>query len=225
MIEERDLFEGAVQRFTPPDGSFERLLGRRDRKKRNQRIAAGVVALLLTFVVIGAALRAIDASRPTPATPNPPPSVSNGDISFVGSNLIDFSDDLSDFGMLFAVDPAGGKPRKLLDTECPSDPDVTTSCGHVGIGSVDWSPDGTRLAYALFGAGAGSSGEDEGIYVMEIETEESISSHRARTLVSARTMSIGLPMDLGSRMGSRTWTVAPRGGMRRPTVRAPSSTR
>ena len=172
MIEERDLFEGAVQRFTPPDGSFERLLGRRDRKKRNQRIAAGVVALLLTFVVIGAALRAIDASTPIPATPSPSPSASNGDIAFVGSNLIDFSDDLSDFGILFAVDPAGGKPRKLLDTECPSDPDVTTSCGHVGIGSVDWSPDGTRLAYALFGAGAGSSGEDEGIYVMEIETEE-----------------------------------------------------
>jgi dipeptidyl aminopeptidase/acylaminoacyl peptidase len=171
MIEDRDLFEGAVQRFAPPDGSFERLVSRRDRKQRNKRIAAGVVALLLTLVVIGAALRAIDVSTPTPLTPSPSPSASNGDVAFVGSNLIDFSDDLNDFGILFVVDPAGGKPRKLLDTECPADPDVTTSCGLVGIGSVDWSPDGTRIAYTLFGGGPGSSGERDGIYVMEIENE------------------------------------------------------
>ncbi len=169
MIEERDLFERAALRFAPPDSSFERLLDRRNRKQRNKRVTAGVVALLLAVLVIGAALRAIDVSRTAPATQNPPPPASNGDISFVGSNLIDFSDDLNDSGILFAVDPAGGKPRKLLDTECPSDPDVTTSCGHVGIGSVDWSPDGTRIAYTLFG-GPGSSRGRDGIYVMEIET-------------------------------------------------------
>jgi Tol biopolymer transport system component len=169
VIEERDLFERAVQRFAPAEDSFERLLDRRDRKRRNKRVTAGVVALLLAVLVIGAALRAIDVSRTAPATPNPlPPLMSNGDISFVGSNLIDFSDQLSDFGILFAVDPAGGHPRKLLDTECPSDPEVTTSCGHVGIGSVDWSPDGTRIAFALFEGGPGSSSERDGIYVMVI---------------------------------------------------------
>ena len=170
MIDDRDLFERAAQRFAPAEDSFERLLDRRDRKQRNTRVTAGVVALLLAVLVIGAALSAIDVSRTAPATPNPlPPSVSNGDISFVGSNLIDFSDDLDDSGILFTVDPAGGKPRKLLDTECPSDPDVTTSCGYVGIGSVDWSPDGTRFAYTLFG-GPGSSWERDGIYVMVIGT-------------------------------------------------------
>ncbi len=170
MIDDRDLFERAAQRFAPVEGSFERLLDRRDRKQRNKRVSAGVVALLLAVLVIGAALRAIDANRTVPATPNPlPPSVSNGDISFVGSNLIDFSDDLDDTGIVFAVDPAGGKPRKLLDTECPSNPDVTTSCGHVGIGSVDWSPDGTRMVYTLFG-GPGNAGERDGIYVMVIGT-------------------------------------------------------
>ena len=169
MIEERELFERAVQRFAPVDGSFERLIDRRDRKKRNQRIAAAVVgiAAALAVALTGASLL---RSASQPATPPPPPPVSNGDVSFVGSNLIDFSDDLNDFGILFVVDPAGGKPRKLLDTECPSDPDITTSCGHVGIGSVDWSPDGTRVAYTLFG-GPGSSGERDGIYVMEIEHE------------------------------------------------------
>lgn len=173
MIEDRDLFERAVQRFAPAEDSFERLLDRRDRKQRNKRISAGIVALLLAVLVIGAALRAIDASRTVPAMPHPLPPASNGDISFVGSNLIDFSDDLNDFGILFAVDPAGGHPRKLIDTECPSDPDVTTSCGRVGIGSVDWSPDGTRIAYTLFGSGArpGSNDGRSGIYVMDTDTE------------------------------------------------------
>jgi WD40 repeat protein len=170
MIEERELFERAVQRFAPADGSFERLIDHRDRKKRNQRIAAAVVgiAAALAVAITGASLL---RSASQPATPTPAPTPSNGDVAFVGSNLIDFSDDLNDFGILFAVDPAGGKPRKLLDTECPSEPDVTTSCGHVGIGSVDWSPDGTRIAYTLFGGGPGSSGERDGIYVMEIESE------------------------------------------------------
>src|SRR4029450_734496 len=126
-----------------------------------------------------AALREIDASRTAPATPNPlPPSVSNGDISFVGSNLIDFSDNLSDFGIVFEVDPAGGKARKLLDTECPSDLSVTTSCGRVVVGSVDWAPDGTRLAYTLFIGAPGETSERDGIYLMDTD------SGRVRQLTS-----------------------------------------
>jgi dipeptidyl aminopeptidase/acylaminoacyl peptidase len=170
VIDDRELFDRAVQRFAPADGSFERLLDRRDRKQRNKRVTAGVVALLLAVLVIGAALRAIDAGRTAPATPNPSPSVSNGDINFVGSNLIDFSDDLSDFGIVFTVDPAGGKARKLLDTECPSDHSVTTFCGRVGIGSMDWAPDGTRIAYTLFEEGPGKTSERDGIHVMDTDT-------------------------------------------------------
>jgi Tol biopolymer transport system component len=168
VIEEHDLFERAVQRFAPPEDSFERFVTRRDRKRRNQRIAAAAVgiAVALAVAVIGARLF---RSAPTPADPTPPPA-SNGDISFVGSNVIDFSDHRSDFGILFAVDPAGGHARKILDTGCPSRPEVTTSCGHIGIRSADWSPDGARLAFALSGnlAHAGV----EGIYVMDMETEE-----------------------------------------------------
>ena len=88
MIDDRELFDRAVQRFAPADGSFERLITRRDRKQRNKRVTAGVVALLLAAVVIGAALRAIQTGPPVPVTPTPSPSASNGDISFVGSNLI-----------------------------------------------------------------------------------------------------------------------------------------
>ena len=142
---------------------------RRDRKQRNKRVTAGVVALLLAVLVIGAALRAIDASRTAPATPTP---ATTGEQR--GHQLRRQQPDRFQRRPERLRDPVrgrsgGGKARKLLDTECPSDPDVTTSCGHVGIGSVDWSPDGTRIAYTLFG-GPGSSGERDGIYVMEIET-------------------------------------------------------
>jgi hypothetical protein len=45
MIDERQVFETAMRGFVPPDDSLERLLNRRNRKRRNQRIAAGVVGI------------------------------------------------------------------------------------------------------------------------------------------------------------------------------------
>jgi hypothetical protein len=45
MIDEQKVFERVMRGFVPPDDSLERLLRRRDRKRRNQRIAAGVVGL------------------------------------------------------------------------------------------------------------------------------------------------------------------------------------
>jgi hypothetical protein len=42
MIDERQVFGRVMRGFAPPDDSFERLVNRRDRKRRNKRIAAGV---------------------------------------------------------------------------------------------------------------------------------------------------------------------------------------
>ena len=58
MIDDHDLFERAVERFAPPEGSFEHLARRRDRKHRNKRIAAGVVALIVAAAGTGALVRA-----------------------------------------------------------------------------------------------------------------------------------------------------------------------
>ena len=51
MIDEREVFERSFQRYEPEGGSFERLQRRRDRKRRNQRITAGVVGIAV-FVVV-----------------------------------------------------------------------------------------------------------------------------------------------------------------------------
>jgi hypothetical protein len=59
MIDDHDLFERAVERFAPPERSFERLVTRRDRKHRNKRITAGVVALVVAAIGTGALVRAL----------------------------------------------------------------------------------------------------------------------------------------------------------------------
>ncbi len=169
MNDTRAVIERIGERYALPNDAFERMLLRRDRKRRNQRVAAATIA----FAVFVAALAFVLGGNPFDRSERPavpvPPSASNGNITFVSDEVIDFSDDLSDFGILYVIDPAGGEPRKILDTSCPP-PGETTPCERVGIRSVDWSPDGTRIAYALFGYGANVR-EREGIYVMEVATE------------------------------------------------------
>jgi hypothetical protein len=52
MIDERDVFEQSFRRYEPEGGSFERLVRRRDRKRRNQRITAGVVGIAVFVAAV-----------------------------------------------------------------------------------------------------------------------------------------------------------------------------
>ena len=65
MNETRDLLERVGERFTFPDDMFERLERRRERKRRNQRIAAGVVgiAVFVAAVWIVTSGRSLDRSE------------------------------------------------------------------------------------------------------------------------------------------------------------------
>jgi hypothetical protein len=53
MIDERDLLEQALRRFEPEPGLTDRIYRRRDRKRRNQRIAAGVVGIAVFVGAVG----------------------------------------------------------------------------------------------------------------------------------------------------------------------------
>ena len=165
MNDTKQMLKRARDQFEPPQDLMGSLVRRRDRKQRNKRISAGVVALVVAVAGIGTVLRAFDASPRTPATPTPFPLASNGDLTFVAR-------DSSDFASLYLVDPDGGDPRKILDAGCPGNPDDPPSCEDVGISSVDWSPDGSRIAYTLWGPTPAGIGMLEGIYVMEIATEQ-----------------------------------------------------
>jgi hypothetical protein len=52
VIDEREIVRVVVERLAPPEPSYERLMRRRDRKRRNQRIAAGVVGIAVFVAAI-----------------------------------------------------------------------------------------------------------------------------------------------------------------------------
>ena len=67
MIEERVLLERAIRSVKPEPGLTDRIYRRRNRKRRNQRIATAVVALVLAALAIGAvftAFRHAGTTRP-----------------------------------------------------------------------------------------------------------------------------------------------------------------
>jgi Tol biopolymer transport system component len=136
------------------------MLRRRDRKRRNERIAAGAVALAITIAIVVATIAIDDRDTTVPATP---PLRNNGDITFVGLS------EYSDMATIYTVDPTEGAPKTLLDLDpdCSNGPD-RCDLNDPWIRSVDWSPDGTRIAYALYDWG----GSTAGIYVMDVATEQ-----------------------------------------------------
>jgi hypothetical protein len=69
----KELLERVGERFTFPDDAFVRLQGRRHRKRRNQRIAAGVVgiAVFLAAVWLVATGGPLDRTQERPGGPGP----------------------------------------------------------------------------------------------------------------------------------------------------------
>jgi Tol biopolymer transport system component len=137
MTDDRAVLERVVRGFAPPEDPFERLLQRRDRKKRNQRLAAGAVGVIaaLAAALAGATLLR-SAPVPSHEDPLPAPTARNGDIVLVRGLFWTSGTDPE----IVAVDPGTGAVRRLVtcDQECFVSPDP-------------WSPGGTRLLYSSGG--------------------------------------------------------------------------
>ena len=139
MIDDRELFERAVGRFAPPERSFERLVTRRDRKHRNKRIAAGILALVVAAAGASALIRAFPMG-PMPAN-TPEPTVDLGILAPVAGRIVYF--DIGRIGLM-AVDPSAASPSStLVRLDLRGTPaaerfaQVTKPLG--------WSSDGTEL--------------------------------------------------------------------------------
>jgi Tol biopolymer transport system component len=77
---EHDLVERAVQVLAPQEPSFESLLRRRDRKRRNQRLAAGAVGLALGIAVMALGAAFLRAAGGSETGIWPPPSITTTPI-------------------------------------------------------------------------------------------------------------------------------------------------
>jgi hypothetical protein len=72
VIDERGVFEKSFRRYEPEGGSFERLVRRRDRKRRNQRMAAGVVGIAVFVAAVWIVTSGLTFDRTqTPAATGP----------------------------------------------------------------------------------------------------------------------------------------------------------
>jgi hypothetical protein len=81
MSDVRTILERGVGGATPPPDGYERMLRRRDRKRRNQRIAAGVVgiAVFVAAVWIVTSVGSFDRTQ-TPAVPGPTETGTQPDV-------------------------------------------------------------------------------------------------------------------------------------------------
>jgi Tol biopolymer transport system component len=140
-----DRAERAARSVALPDGRFDDLLRRRDRKRRNQRIAAGVVgiAVFVAAVWIVTSGLSFDRTEQPAIQPTPSPTAIPG-YHHNGEILV-----LKD-GAFTQIDPVTGKVVTGNGVELPVAP----------VSDFAWSPDGMDLAYAAQG----------GVQVMDVAT-------------------------------------------------------
>jgi WD40 repeat protein len=141
MNETRGLLERVGDRFAFPEASFERLERRRDRKRRNRRIAAGVAGIaVFGALVFGLARATLTDSSHRPVSPDhsPSPSIQTEQLPQIlgQSEVVVRGEDET----LEAFDRATGDLRTLVRCQDPC----------VFIYRYAVSTDGTWLAYEVF---------------------------------------------------------------------------
>ena len=72
MINERDRYERAFDLFDLPEPSWDRLLNRRDRKRRNSRLGAAIVAIVLAAATVGVVWKAFLGGTVPASLPDTP---------------------------------------------------------------------------------------------------------------------------------------------------------
>jgi Tol biopolymer transport system component len=128
-----DRAERAARRIALPDGRFDDLLRRRDRERRNQRIAAGALGLAvgLAAILIGSSLIRSEQSVPV----QPAPTSELRTLLREGEVIVDVNQ-----GQVDALDPQTGDQRTLATCKDPC----------VFINRYGVSADGRWLAYEIW---------------------------------------------------------------------------
>src|SRR5262245_13504099 len=122
MTEYRDMLERELGRLSPPRIPFEELAGRRDRRRRDQRIRAAVLGLAIAVAMGWWGLQAI-RSAPQPAD-DPKPTPTGGELRRGGEALVFQPSGTGQGWDLTARDPDTGEARTIVQTDgivdCPN---------------------------------------------------------------------------------------------------------
>jgi Tol biopolymer transport system component len=156
MIDERERYERAFQQFEMPEPAWDRLNRRRDRKRRDQRIRAGILGLAIAIAVGWLSVNAIRSMPPVPTddpTPTPAP---------VGLGALAYALD----GDIYVADWDGSNAVRIADGRPGED------CGAIGEywaeGSI-WSPDGRYLAYRYWDCSSADESQWGGVEISDAE--------------------------------------------------------
>ena len=187
MNDTRDLLERVGDRFAFPANAFDRLGLRRDRRRRNRQVAAGVVGLAVALAVaLGGASLLRSSGRPAPADPGP--SVPDVDyvidlntgemtplpgtiVGSLGGSVLSGHYAVSPDGSQLAYTGLGddGMPQIFIAGIDGTGVRQVTH-GSSGATSPAWSPDGTRIAYEGSDNRPGGNGH---LFVLDVATGDS----------------------------------------------------
>jgi Tol biopolymer transport system component len=166
MSEYRETLERELGRLTPPRIPLDQLTRRRERKRRDQRIRAGVLGLAIAVAVGWLGINAIRSTEPVPADdtkPTLPELRRDGEVIVFEPRGAGQGWDLA------AQDPQTGAVRTIVETaeivDCP-DPE---RCRNF-VEAAEWSPDGRWVAFEvshidLDGAPLGPCDPTTGVWV------------------------------------------------------------
>ena len=150
MSDTKERLLRARSQFPPPEGVMESLRRRRDRKRRNQRIRAGVLGLAIAIALGWLGVNAIRSTSPVPADdPTPPEGL--GIFEPVAGRIV-YENATNDLG--WAVNPRGPSdtaegPSVADDVASTLVPlDLATVQGFENVSVFGWSSDGTELLFA-----------------------------------------------------------------------------
>src|SRR5262245_39769365 len=163
MSEYRDTLERELNRLSPPRIPFDDLTKRRDRRRRDQRIRAGMLGLAIAIAVGWFGVNAIRSSQSVPAD-DPTPTLTPAELGIFADvrGWIAYGDGSG----VWAVDPANPDADPVLlspdEARRPRSPESIP---------IAWSSDGSKL---LINRGDPSFQGPDDLVVLEADGTETL---------------------------------------------------